>query len=103
MMCYVIIFFVKQNTANEMRISDWSSDVCSSDLTTKRAVERVEKICQHYARRAGEGLVGGKDRILRQIAIECFGPTLRLRLANAALELDLIVEIGRASCSERVC
>src|SRR3546814_11800964 len=89
-----------------MRISDWSSDVCSADLT-KRAVERVEKICQRYARRAGEGLVGGKDRILRQIAIECFGPTLRLRLANAALELDLIVDvkldaIGRASCRERV-
>src|SRR3546814_8557961 len=33
--CVVIcdlIFFVKQKTAYEMRISDWSSDVCSSDL-----------------------------------------------------------------------
>src|SRR3546814_3161941 len=29
----VIIFFFKQKTAYEMRISDWSSDVCSSDLT----------------------------------------------------------------------
>src|SRR3546814_1615608 len=28
----LIIFFVKQKTAYEMRISDWSSDVCSSDL-----------------------------------------------------------------------
>src|SRR3546814_3434669 len=28
----VIFFFVKQKTAYEMRISDWSSDVCSSDL-----------------------------------------------------------------------
>src|SRR3546814_6165876 len=27
-----IIFFIKQKTAYEMRISDWSSDVCSSDL-----------------------------------------------------------------------
>src|SRR3546814_5097746 len=27
------IFFFKQKTAYEMRISDWSSDVCSSDLT----------------------------------------------------------------------
>src|SRR3546814_13406758 len=26
------VFFIKQNTAYEMRISDWSSDVCSSDL-----------------------------------------------------------------------
>src|SRR3546814_2511759 len=28
------IFFFKQKTAYEMRISDWSSDVCSSDLRT---------------------------------------------------------------------
>src|SRR3546814_6546406 len=28
----VCVFFFKQNTAYEMRISDWSSDVCSSDL-----------------------------------------------------------------------
>src|SRR3546814_4418392 len=31
-MCYV--FFFKQKTAYEMRISDWSSDVCSSDLNS---------------------------------------------------------------------
>src|SRR3546814_10309305 len=29
---YVVFFFFKQKTAYEMRISDWSSDVCSSDL-----------------------------------------------------------------------
>src|SRR3546814_4862884 len=28
----IIVFFFKQMTAYEMRISDWSSDVCSSDL-----------------------------------------------------------------------
>src|SRR3546814_1119561 len=28
----IVVFFVKQKTAYEMRISDWSSDVCSSDL-----------------------------------------------------------------------
>src|SRR3546814_1061902 len=27
-----LVFFFKQKTAYEMRISDWSSDVCSSDL-----------------------------------------------------------------------
>src|SRR3546814_19410971 len=33
--CYVcVFFFFKQKTAYEMRISDWSSDVCSSDLDT---------------------------------------------------------------------
>src|SRR3546814_8648160 len=37
-MCYsiwfvsIMFFFFKQKTAYEMRISDWSSDVCSSDL-----------------------------------------------------------------------
>src|SRR3546814_4137463 len=31
--CIVVVFFVKQKTAYEMRISDWSSDVCSSDLS----------------------------------------------------------------------
>src|SRR3546814_1415384 len=31
-------FFFKQKTAYEMRISDWSSDVCSSDLPTRVAV-----------------------------------------------------------------
>src|SRR3546814_5392197 len=30
--CIVYFFFFKQKTAYEMRISDWSSDVCSSDL-----------------------------------------------------------------------
>src|SRR3546814_16173204 len=29
----MLVFFFKQKTAYEMRISDWSSDVCSSDLT----------------------------------------------------------------------
>src|SRR3546814_3522043 len=32
----VCCFFFKQNTAYEMRISDWSSDVCSSDLSKHR-------------------------------------------------------------------
>src|SRR3546814_18907368 len=31
-LCCVFFFFFKQKTAYEMRISDWSSDVCSSDL-----------------------------------------------------------------------
>src|SRR3546814_7984755 len=30
--CCFVVFFFKQKTAYEMRISDWSSDVCSSDL-----------------------------------------------------------------------
>src|SRR3546814_6509605 len=33
--CFFFFFFFKQKTAYEMRISDWSSDVCSSDLLGK--------------------------------------------------------------------
>src|SRR3546814_7918673 len=35
---FVCFFLFKQKTAYEMRISDWSSDVCSSDLSTGRRV-----------------------------------------------------------------
>src|SRR3546814_5397020 len=37
----VFFFFFKQKTAYEMRISDWSSDVCSSDLETKTGRDRA--------------------------------------------------------------
>src|SRR3546814_3695940 len=36
---YAFFFFFKQKTAYEMRISDWSSDVCSSDLVEPRFQE----------------------------------------------------------------
>src|SRR3546814_8764995 len=35
-----VFFFFKQKTAYEMRISDWSSDVCSSDLLATRGRDR---------------------------------------------------------------
>src|SRR3546814_10163171 len=37
--CYCFFFFFKQKTAYEMRISDWSSDVCSSDLRHQAVVD----------------------------------------------------------------
>src|SRR3546814_3303966 len=40
----VLIFFFKQKTAYEMRISDWSSDVCSSDLITDAREIKVEEV-----------------------------------------------------------
>src|SRR3546814_1264257 len=53
----VVFFFFKQKTAYEMRISDWSSDVCSSDLCLHRqiagdvAVQRLD-LLDH---RGGDG------------------------------------------------
>src|SRR3546814_4204438 len=50
---FVVFFFFSQNTAYEMRISDWSSDVCSSDLYRSRpraAATRVQAWPRHPAR-----------------------------------------------------
>src|SRR3546814_17455358 len=41
-----VVFFFKQKTAYEMRISDWSSDVCSSDLKTLSRPRRREPCCR---------------------------------------------------------
>src|SRR3546814_388778 len=40
----MLCFFFKQKTAYEMRISDWSSDVCSSDLSLKEFVAEYERL-----------------------------------------------------------
>src|SRR3546814_10280527 len=52
------VVFIKHKTAYEMRMSDWSSDVCSSDLrnSSKRHKspldgERLEQLALHYAGR----------------------------------------------------
>src|SRR3546814_6311109 len=45
--CFCFFFFFKQKTAYEMRISDWSSDVCSSDLHREAGVRQ-----RHAVRRA---------------------------------------------------
>src|SRR3546814_12738972 len=44
---FYFFFFFKQKTAYEMRISDWSSDVCSSDLTgvRGRSARRAWSLC----------------------------------------------------------
>src|SRR3546814_2459167 len=78
---YFVFFFFKQKTAYEMRISDWSSDVCSSDLICQRgngdAADQVRRQPRHDA----------------QVLADEHGDT-------GSLYLD---EIGRASCRERVC
>src|SRR3546814_12878161 len=49
----VLLFFFKHKTAYEMRISDWSSDVCSSDLLVRpRFVARIERIAAQHLRHA---------------------------------------------------
>src|SRR3546814_1421732 len=98
-----------QKTAYEMRISDWSSDVCSSDLRVETLPDIVDFARDSFGIFAdggdgvghgigGEGgfVDGGGDR----------GDGLRLgfhcRTDAVGRFLDL-GEIGRASCRERVC
>src|SRR3546814_8579952 len=40
---FFVFFFFKQKTAYEMRISDWSSDVCSSDLRLEPAAKLIDQ------------------------------------------------------------
>src|SRR3546814_4136442 len=78
--CFKSYFCFKQKTAYEMRISDWSSDVCSSDLKRKRGW--------------GEGVSGCRENP---------GPHPALRASLSRCAGEGLVEIGRASCRERVC
>src|SRR3546814_6495465 len=65
------LFFVKQKTAYEMRISDWSSDVCSSDLGHRRrhrgqagdGKEQDSRPADAVARRGG-GIAGDQGLLL---------------------------------------
>src|SRR3546814_10381993 len=69
-MCVIVVlfgfFFFKQKTAYEMRISDWSSDVCSSDLDRRRAGVRRARagrrdLRQRPAKRQGDAQVLDRD------------------------------------------
>src|SRR3546814_9380640 len=55
------LFFCKQKTAYEKRMSDWSSDVCSSDLGAR---EQVAGIFARMIGRAGDHQLGGAVRSL---------------------------------------
>src|SRR3546814_2964978 len=94
MVCYIVFFF-KQKTAYEMRISDWSSDVCSSDLIVSPTVSiNLENDATYI-----------KEDSLDNV-VEFAAAT-----GDASDELTTVVitfpseieEIGRASCRERVC
>src|SRR3546814_8909433 len=44
---FFVFFFFKQKTAYEMRISDWSSDVCSSDLSAAMSAAHEQTVPPH--------------------------------------------------------
>src|SRR3546814_3654533 len=104
-----------------MRISDWSSDVCSSDLAKQRKEIR-EKLQKFLARipvfmyvtdfreEALKDVIESLDSALFErvtgLTVEDFQQLSNLGLFNAQNMNDAIYQfkaIGRASCRERVC
>src|SRR3546814_5120090 len=64
LMFVVVFFFFKQKTAYEMRISDWSSDVCSSDLKPDKLTDKEQALWLALeARHAGDLLLYEANRI----------------------------------------
>src|SRR3546814_7824140 len=94
-----VFFFFKQKTAYEMRISDWSSDVCSSDLGAppQRVVDAGSPF--HEAGQDVVDVVDGKSIIGAKMA----AGALRSRAQAVPLLTFGVAQIGRASCRERVC
>src|SRR3546814_6978478 len=83
------VFICKQETAYEMRISDWSSDVGSSDLQVAAAVGNYDaQRLQVVERAAG-------DQVRRHHG--------RVQRIAYGVGHFVVVQIGRASCRERVC
>src|SRR3546814_4181208 len=93
--CSIVFFFFKQKTAYEMRISDWSSDVCSSDLAALKS-----QLEGRSAADSARNLARAKSELaaIRAIDRETLGE-------DARLDFDIVTyqQIGRASCRERVC
>src|SRR3546814_1068197 len=88
-----VIFFFKQKTAYCMRISDWSSDVCSSDLDIISRPPRASGSSPFALANLEHGAIQGLG--VAAILLGGYGWMLGLGM-HAALEL------GRASCRERV-
>src|SRR3546814_5618105 len=100
-LCGYFFVFFKQKTAYEMRISDWSSDVCSSDLTTG-SVGVVSGLLTGYAGMPGPPVV--PYYVGRHIARDTAKASMMLIFTFAAMAgITSGAEIGRASCRERVC
>src|SRR3546814_6534215 len=95
-MCMIIVvsyfvFFFKQKTAYEMRISDWSSDVCSSDLARKGRGRNYHSV---YFEVLGE---------LGYVGLAIYLALLYAVWRTGSRTIALAGKIGRASCRERVC
>src|SRR3546814_8399678 len=88
----ILFFFFKQKTAYEMRISDWSSDVCSSDLHMK-STNMLERFNEEIRRRTYVVRIFPNApsclRLVRALAVETHENWLE---ANRYLNMDELRE-----------
>src|SRR3546814_10155997 len=93
---YVVYFCFKQKTAYEMSISDWSSDVCSSDLE-EVARARIPTPAVHPRDQLHRGRVDMEpvtiDKLVADMEAENLGDHDGRRLG-----FDRLEQIGSASC-----
>src|SRR3546814_5033308 len=96
------MFFVKQKTAYEMRISDWSSDVCSSDLAIEAEVAAfLPQAPAWLATDPDDQAIG--FMLIDGAHMEALFIDPAWRGKGVGRQLVDHAQIGRASCRERVC
>src|SRR3546814_4549106 len=101
-----LVFFFKQKTAYEMRNSDWSSDVCSSDLRRDRQLDiggrRPGDADAVAGRLLRPGQEGGEDADGRGLAVVPTGGDAVLRLLHLrAPEESRLGTEGASTCGTR--
>src|SRR3546814_8567710 len=103
-------FFFKQKTAYEMRISDWSSDVCSSDLLKpwQYDVLVTENMFGDILSDLIAAMVGGMGMAPSGDIGDHYGLFQPAHgsapdIAGKGIANPTAMKIGRASCRERVC
>src|SRR3546814_5209934 len=87
---YFMFFFFKQKTAYEMRISDWSSDVCSSDLQAGASDAEIAATMERVRALTEE------KKILQDIFGDQSDPTAEMRKGFEDLR-NTIVDVDRKS------
>src|SRR3546814_10166144 len=97
---FLFFFFFKQKTAYEMRISDWSSDVCSSDLrkgTVEHAIGHTQATALKGKRFES---LEEQNAFLEHWETRWAAPRIH---GSTRRQVEAMYQIGRASCRERVC